>query len=63
MRPPFFPMNTLAEIMVRKEKILSEYHWWDDNLPVSEIIYLSDKVDDTREKRAKAISKGEVYLG
>ncbi len=60
---PFFPISSLQEVRIRKEKILSEYHWWDDELSVAEIIYFSDRVDYVREQRGKAISKGEVYLG
>ena len=63
MRPVFFPLSSEEEIVQRSFLLAQEFHIYDENMPVSRFIYLSDRVQSVWQHKAKATEKGEVYIG
>lgn len=63
MHTRFFPLNREADIYARKIRLLEEFGVYNEDMPVKEFMYFSDKVIGIREEKRKAIEAGKVYLG
>lgn len=59
----FFPLSSEEQILRRQATLAQEFHIYDENMLVSRLIYLSDKVRDVWKSKAKAIEDGQVYVG
>ena len=59
----FFPLNSEEQLLRRQSVIAQEFHIYDENMLVSRLIYLSDKVQDIWKAKAKAIEEGKIYIG
>jgi hypothetical protein len=63
MRPRFFPLSSEEEIVNRTFLIAQEFHIHDENMLVSRFLWLSDKIPNIHQAKAKAVEAGEVYIG
>jgi hypothetical protein len=51
----------MAAVMERKALIMSEFHCLlDDNAPIYELMYFSDKADARRKERQRARREGMI---
>lgn len=61
---PFFPLNTLEQVMDRKALMLAEFKtYWPDSAPIYELLHLSEVAFTQREARRKAVKDGHVFHG
>ena len=59
----FFPLNSEEQILIRQSTIAQEFHIYDENMLVSRLIYLSDKVREVWKSKAKAVTEKQIYIG
>lgn len=59
----FFPQSSEEQILRRQATLAQEFHVYDENMLVSRLIYLSDKVNEIWKSKSKAIEDGKIYIG
>ena len=63
MRPPFFPLRDMKEVMNRKVLIMTEFGVrFEDEDPVSDLLYFSKIAATRREEKRKAAQKGHIVI-
>lgn len=63
MRTLFFPLQSKEEVLNRKIRLAQEFHIYDEQMPVFDFMYMSDKVLDIWKSKKKALESGTVYIG
>ena len=62
IRSRFFPLN-FEQMLKRQTQVAQEFHIYDDNMLVSTLLYMSDKVADIWGTKAKCIEENKIYIG
>jgi hypothetical protein len=50
--------------MLRKQtQIAQEFGIYDDNMPISTLMFMSSKVEDIWQVKAQCVETGKIYIG
>jgi hypothetical protein len=63
MRQRFLPKISDADVAERLAHIAEEMKIYDEQMPVSRFLYLSDRVSSIWEAKASAVQENKVYIG